>query len=356
MNKEDFYETTRTTTDAIQFNFYERDKFKSLYKKITWLSTLLTIMLFVSFVCLLIKPTFFSYMIQSLLIIMFIAAIYFIPKIIVENKLKPRGNPYYEIGVDFDNSEIMIKTGAGGMHSYNHNKIEDLNVVEISSEAYMITFDKKNSFKVANEMISPLTGSLTKDISKIRDNRIIIKMIALMLLSKKSVNVLGPHWNLQNILDNQKEDCNQEYHLKDEYKESISLYKKNEKIGAGYYIFAIACAAASIALSFFFKAYILLFFSTIVIFYFVYKYLSNPGFTNNIEIFKKDSKLSDQLINSVKNNNPDIAYILTVPSKIVYPYDKEIKKEMEKILIMSKGTSLFVKTASGRNILEKPVS
>lgn len=352
MNKEDFFETTRTTTDAIQFNFYDRDKSKSLYKKITLLSILLTIMLFISFACLLIKPTFFSYMVQSFLIVMFISAVYFIPKIIVENKLKPRGNPYYEIGVDFDNSEIMIKTGSSGMHSYNHNKIEDLNIVEISSEAYMITFDKKNSFKVANEMISPLTGSLVKDISKIRDNRIIIKMIALMLLSKKRVNVLGPHWNLQNMLDIQKEDDNQEANLKDEYKESINLYKKNEKIGSGYYIFAIVCAVTSIILSFFFKAYILLFFSTIIIWYFIYKYLSNPGFTNKIEIIKKDSKLSEQLMSSIKNNNPDIAYILTVPSKVVYPHDKDIKKEMEKILIMSKGTSLFVRTASGRNIFE----
>lgn len=348
MSKKTVFETTRTTTDAIQFNFYERDKGKALNSQLKIFTIIMALLIIFLFCGLIAKIPFIQYGIQVVVMVFLIAGAYFIPKIIKDTKLKARGAPYYEIGVDFNNSELLMKTGASGMYAYDTKRIDSLSVVEISEEASMWTIDKKTGYKVAHEMVSPLTGSLQGDIEKIRDNRFIIKLIALLLLNKKNVSVMGPHWNLQNMLvqDDKSAFSN------DEYKESINVYKKNETIGGGYYLNAIILSFIVIGLSYFFQAYILMGFASLIVWYYVYKYLSNPGFLNKIEILKKDSLLNGELKESVKRNSPDIAYILTVPMKVISPYEKHYAKKMEKVLIMGKGNALFVRTASGKNLLE----
>lgn len=344
--KDDLLATSRTTSDAVQFNFYKRDKSAEVKKKWKMYLVFAGAMVISIIASLVLFPQASPYLIQLLVIGTLIQVVYLLPSFVKLNKLESRGNPYYSIGIDFATTDILIKTGGGGMYGYDPGKIKSLKVSEISKEASFWSIDGKVGYKVAHELVSEPTQSLTKNIEMLNDNRVIVKLIALLLLQKKKVSVVGANWNLQNMLF-QEEKTEEE---KDEYKETIKVYKKNEKTGKSLYIKTmIACLLVS-GISFYLKKYISSVGALGLFGYLLYVYWNNLGFRNKIQILKKESNVNESLKNSIDEMQPDMAYILTVPYSIIYPHKKS-KKEMEKVLIMGKNKSLFIVTSSGVNLM-----
>lgn len=344
--KEELLATSRTTSDAVQFNFYKRDKSSEVKKK--WKVYLLfaVAMVIAIITSLVLLPQLSPYLIQLLVIGTLVQIVYLLPSFVKLNKLESRGNPYYSIGIDFATTDILIKTGGGGMYGYDPSKIKSLKVNEISKEASFWHIDGKVSYKVAHELVSEPTESLTKNIEMLNDNRLIVKLIALLLLQKKKVSVIGANWNLQNMLS-QEEKTEDE---KEEYKETIKVYKKNEKTGKNLYIKTmIACLLVS-GVSFYLKKYISSVGALGLFGYLFYVYWNNLGFRNKIQVLRKESNVNESLKNSIDEMQPEMAYILTVPYSIIYPHKKS-KKEMEKVLIMGKNKSLFIVTSSGVNLM-----
>lgn len=326
--------------DEKSIRYYSRDKSKSY--TVLWIPFLIfTILLLITIIVLLYISSLDNAWLtfQVWLVGAFFQAAFIIPYIIKHEKLQYRGHNYSDIGIDYENNKLFFRDiDKNEEDEFNINNIESLYIVEISSEAYLMTINNSYTYKIANEIID---GSIIKnEILNKKDNYFIVKMIAYLLSGNKDVQVFGPHWALRNLV-NEKKINNQ---LKFHNKESEKTYIKNEKKGSGYYLLVIFLSLIVMALSIISLNMLTVSFITGFFFYFIYKYFSNYGFMGKVVKVNIDFPISEDLKSSIIEMNPEMAYILTIPNSIMNPYDRT-EFEMEKVLIIYNSGNMFIKSA-----------
>lgn len=344
MDIEDFELTATNTTTLYpsQFNFY--DKLSINYYQSFILIGFCTVLALLSLL-LFVDPSKHIYIYRAVIVTVLGFAALSLPTLIKLVKLSSRGTPYTAIGIDFSRSEILFKNSIKELFSYSPEKIQSLEITELSKDASLWSVNNKNHFKVPHEIHMPHLLGKTEYIIGLRDNRFIIKLIAHLLLVEKDVKVSGPHWKIKNLLDHSK-------NKQEKNTEDASIYYSNEATGAGFYKLLTAASIALFAASLYFKDGFLAITSIIFSAYFVYILINNPSFLQRTATEIKDATILPALLDSVKKLNPNTAHMLTVPYKIVYPHTTNKDKKVERIMILTKEDSLMIFTASGKNLLE----
>lgn len=334
--------TNTTTVHPSQYNFYDKLTWTE-YKPYIIFFLVISITLLLSL--LFINPDYNIYVLRSLLTIAFFATLFFIPIFIKLKKLSSRGTPYTSIGFDFARSELIFKNNIKELYSYSPEKIQSLDIMEISNDASLWTINKNVHFKVPHELHMPHLLNTTGAVMGKRDNRFIIKIIAHLFVLGKEVQISGYHWKIKNLLTNKFLESDNDF-------EAEKVYLSNESIGSGIYKFATALSIILLGASLYFEDLYICTLSFFATAYFIYILINTPSFLmQNTKEFK-DTPIIPGLLESVKNMNPTTAHILTIPYSVAYPHSKNKKKEVEKILILTKDDNIMIYTASGTNLLQ----
>lgn len=333
--------TNTTTMHPSQYNFYN---------KLSWKDYQIYIIIFITISTLLILSLLFIpiswnvYILRALLTVAFLAGVFFIPIFIKLKKLESRGTPYTSVGIDFNRSEIIFKNKNKEMYSYSPEKIQSLDIMEISKDASLWVINKNVHFKVPHQLHMPHLDNSPESVMAKRDNRFIIKIIAHLFVLNREIQISGCHWKITNLLNNENLQAVNDF-------DTEKMYLSNELIGSGIYKFAIALCTCMLLLSLYLNDLylcLLSFFSTV---YFLHILINNPAFFHNIKEFK-ETPIIKGLSESIKNINPNTAHMLTIPYSVAHPQSKKNKKEVEKVLILTKEENIMVYTASGKNLLE----
>lgn len=333
----------KTTTDIVAFNTYNRVKDKPKLQN-WYMLILISVMTTIAIVMALYASELkiAEYVLQVWIVLTFICLAFIIPNIIKDLKLTQRGTPFKSIKVDYPNGEIIIENYKKGLYSYGKDNIYKLNVFQISNECSLWSINDKSHFKVPHDFSKNNEDpKLSPEIRK-KDNKIIVKLIGEALSNNKEVKISGPYWNLKNIL---KED--EVYTDKEE--EVNSLYIANESIGSIYYVIMICVNLLVFLVGCLLFSPILIIGTGMTLLYYIYEYVFNPSF-NKEKVFKHITNVvSPPFFNNVKELNPEMAYILTVPYKIIEPYGKE-DKDVEQFLMIKKDNKLYIRSSSGVEI------
>lgn len=341
---DDTFELTATNTTTMhpsQFNFYNKlswNDSKNYFIIFGALSLILVLSL------LFIPPSWNIYVLRAFLTLGFIASLILIPRFIKIKKLESRGTPFTSIGIDFSRSEIIFRNKIKELYSYSPEKIQSLDIMEISKDASLWSINKKAHFKVPHELHMPHLLNSTEFIIGRRDNRFILKMIAHLFVLGKEVEVSGHHWKMKNLLTDKNIESTHDV-------DTEKIYLANEMIGSGVYKVSIVISCLILLASMFFKDLYLCILSLSSAIYFSYTLINNPSYFNaKIQEFK-DIPVIPGLLKAIKEMDLTTAHMLTVPYNVAHPYSKK-KKEIEKILILTQHDKIMIYSSSGENILE----
>lgn len=344
MDVEDFELTATNTTTLYptQFNFYDKltiKEFKPYLFLVGFVTSFLLLLLFFS------SKEQHIYIYRAIITFAFLVITLSLPTVIKLIKLSSRGTPFTSMGIDFSRSEVIFKNNIKQLYSYSPEKIQSLEITELSRDASLWSINSKNHFKVPHSLHMPHLLGKTEHIIGLRDNKFVIKLIAHLLLLQKDIKVYGPHWKIKNLIDPSTT-------LQESDPEVDSIYYSNEASGSHLYKTLTVISFAIMAISLYFKDAYIAIISLIFSAYYAYILMNTPGFLKKTTSETKETPILPSLLQAVKTLNPTTAHMLTLPYNIVYPQSKNTTKKVERIMILTKNDSLMIYTSSGKNILE----